>query len=215
MSLTYIANGSRRRGRPPKGLASGYRDTRSLLIHTGLAVLTERGYSAVGISEILFLANVPKGSFYHCFASKEAFGHALISAYADYFAEKLDRLLLDNSCPPVLRLRNFVDDAKRGMARHKFLRGCLIGNLGQEMGTLPVSFRTRLIDVLLDWERRTERCLLEAQRLGQVASHLDCRSLALVFWVGWEGAVLRAKLERSAAPLETYAAAFFALLDAS
>jgi len=202
----------RRRGRPPKNPAEPRQDTRALLVRTGVAVLTEKGYSAVGIDEILRLAAVPKGSFYHCFESKEAFGQALIAAYAGYFARKLDRWLLDAGTPPLQRLRHFIADAEQGMARHGFRRGCLVGNLGQEMGTLPESFRAQLEQVFRDWQARTAACLAEAQRTGEVSAQHDCAALAAFFWIGWEGAVLRAKLERSAAPLRVYAQGFFQLL---
>lgn len=202
----------RRRGRPPKNPAEPRLDTRELLIRTGVTVLTEKGYSAVGIDEILRQAAVPKGSFYHCFASKEAFGQALIAAYAAYFARKLDRWLLDAGTPPLQRLDNFISDAQKGMRRHGFRRGCLVGNLGQEMGTLPESFRAQLEDVFLDWQARTAACLAEAQRAGEIAARHDCAALAQFFWIGWEGAVLRAKLERSAVPLQVYAQGFFQLL---
>lgn len=202
----------RLRGRPPKHPAEPRQDTRELLVRTGVAVLTEKGYSAVGIDEILRLAQVTKGSFYHCFASKEVFGQALIAAYAAYFARKLDRWLLDADTPPLQRLHHFIRDAQLGMQRHDFRRGCLVGNLGQEMGTLPESFRTQLEDVFHDWQARTAACLAEAQRTGEIAPRHDCAALAQFFWIGWEGAVLRAKLERSAAPLQVYAQGFFQLL---
>jgi len=204
----------RRRGRPPKHPVEPRQDTRALLIRTGVAVLTEKGYSSVGIDEILRQAAVPKGSFYHYFESKEAFGQVLIAAYADYFARKLDRWLLDVDTPPLQRLRRFIDDAEQGMARHGFRRGCLVGNLGQEMGTLPESFRAQLEAVFLDWQARTAACLDEARRAGEIAAHHDCAALAEFFWIGWEGAVLRAKLQRRAAPLQVYAHGFFQLLNA-
>jgi TetR/AcrR family transcriptional repressor of nem operon len=202
----------RLRGRPPKNPIEPRQDTRELLIRTGVAVLTEKGYSAVGIDEILRLAQVPKGSFYHCFASKEAFGQALIAAYAAYFARKLDRWLLDADTPPLQRLHRFISDAEKGMERHGFRRGCLVGNLGQEMGALPEAFRTQLEGVFLDWQARTAACLAEAQRTGEIAPRHDCAALAQFFWIGWEGAVLRAKLERSATPLQVYTQGFFQLL---
>ena len=202
----------RRRGRPPKSLAEPRQDTRELLIRTGVAVLTEKGYSSVGVDEVLHLAQVPKGSFYHCFASKEAFGRVLIATYAAYFANKLDRWLLDPGTPPLQRLHNFISDAQKGMGRHGFRRGCLVGNLGQEMGALPESFRVQLEGVFLDWQARTAACLAEAQRAGEIAARHDCAALAQFFWIGWEGAVLRAKLDRSEAPLQVYAQGFFELL---
>lgn len=202
----------RRRGRPPRNPVEPRQDTRELLVRTGVAVLTEKGYSSVGIDEILRLVQVPKGSFYHYFDSKEAFGHVLIAAYADYFARKLDRWFLDAATPPLQRLHHFIDDAREGMRRHGFQRGCLVGNLGQEMGALPESFRAQLEQVFLDWQTRTAACLADAQRAGEISTRFDCAVLAQFFWIGWEGAILRAKLGRSAAPLDVYAAGFFQLL---
>ena len=212
MPATAPPNAPRRRGRPPKNPAVPREDTRALLVRTGVAVLTEKGYSAVGIDEILRQAAVPKGSFYHYFDSKEAFGQALIAAYAGYFARKLDRWFLDPATPPLQRLRGFIADAQAGMQRHGFQRGCLVGNLGQEMGTLPESFRAQLEGVLLDWQARTAACLRAAQQAGEIAPQHDCAVLAQFFWIGWEGAVLRAKLQRCAAPLQVYADGFFQLL---
>ncbi len=124
---------------------------------------------------------MPKGSFYHYFASKDVFGAELIEAYAAYFARKLDRWLLDESTTPIERIRNFVADAKAGMARYEFRRGCVVGNLGQEMSALPELFRDRLHGVLLDWQARTERCLRDAQAAGQIAADADCAALAAFF----------------------------------
>jgi len=177
-------------------------------------MLTEKGYSSVGIDEILRSVDVPKGSFYHYFKSKEAFGQVLITAYADYFAQKLDRFLLNGDHHPLQRIRHFVEDACEGMARFEFRRGCLIGNLGQEMGLLPESFRTQLSEVFQDWQQRTATCLREAQAQGELAPEKDCDRLAQWFWIGWEGAVLRAKLEQSTEPLTCFADGFFQLLHA-
>ncbi|WP_246479833.1 TetR/AcrR family transcriptional regulator [Kaustia mangrovi] len=183
------------------------------LLKAGVAILTERGFGTVGIEEILRAVDIPKGSFYHYFDSKADFGLALIDAYAAYFARKLDRWFLDGTRAPLDRLRDFVADARAGMERHGFRRGCLVGNLGQEMNALPEPFRDRLIAVFEDWEARTARCLDRAREAGEIAPEADCAHLATVFWIGWEGAVLRAKLERSPVPLDRFAESFFALIE--
>ncbi|MDP4005619.1 TetR/AcrR family transcriptional regulator [Methylobacterium sp. NEAU K] len=201
----------RKRGRPPR-LEPAYGTSREALIRAGVALLSEKGYSATGLEEVLRSAGVPKGSFYHYFASKDAFGAELIDAYATYFAHKLDRWLLDGNTAPLQRLRNFVADARTGMARYEFRRGCVVGNLGQEMSALPELFRDRLHGVLLDWQARTERCLRDAQASGEIAAKADCTALAAFFWIGWEGAVLRAKLERSPEPLDLFADLFLTCL---
>ena len=200
----------RRRGRPPKSGEVGA--TREALIRAGVIAFAEKGYSSIGLEELLGSAGVPKGSFYYYFASKEAFGLEIIEAYTAYFTRKLDHWFGDESIPPLERIRNFAADAQAGMARYDYHRGCVIGNLAQEMGALPDSFRERLTEVFADWERRLARVLSAALACGDITPDSDCGELAAFFWVGWEGAVLRAKLERSGRPLELFARTFLTQL---
>jgi TetR/AcrR family transcriptional regulator, transcriptional repressor for nem operon len=198
-----------RRGRPPK-VAREHTETLEMLLRCGMEVLTEQGFAATGIDTVLKRVGVPKGSFYHYFDSKEAFGQAVLRRYADYFARKLDRWLLNEAELPLQRLRNFVEDAKSGMTRHQFRRGCLVGNLGQEVVVLPESFRNELEGILLDWQARLTACLQEAVNQGQIGVDSDCEALSAFFWIGWEGAVLRARLVQNVRPLDVFTDGFIA-----
>lgn len=211
--MTDSSPSARKRGRPPKD-HSHPDSPRNALLRAGVAILTEKGFSAVGIEETLSTASVPKGSFYHYFDSKDDFGLALIDVYADYFARKLDRWFADEDTSPLQRITNFIADAREGMARHDFRRGCLVGNLGQEMGVLSERFRGRISAVFADWEARTARCLRAARLAGQIPPDADCQALAAFFWIGWEGAVLRAKLERNPKALDAFAEGFFKVIGA-
>lgn len=210
--MTVVGPVARKRGRPPKALA-GRSETRSALIRAGVAILTQKGFSATGLDEILRSVKVPKGSFYHYFDSKDAFGIELIDAYNEYFVRKLDHFLLNKERKPVDRLRDFVCDAEAGMKRYGFTRGCLVGNLGQEMGSLPESFRQQITSVFSDWQVRTAECLSEARANGDIPDTVNCAQIASFFWIGWEGAVLRAKLEKSEQPLRIFSEVFFRLLE--
>ena len=198
----------RRRGRPPKHL-QGFSETRHSLLHAGVEILTEKGFSAAGLDEILKRVNVPKGSFYHYFDSKEAFGLALIQHYDSFFGHKLNTFLQDATLAPLDRIRSFVQDAIQGMAKYEYRRGCLVGNLGQEMGSLPEPYRATLMMVFQSWQQKFEVCLEEARHNGELPQQADTRHLAFIFWIGWEGAVLRAKLEQSPQPLQSFADYFF------
>ncbi len=193
----------KRRGRPPK-VARENQDTRAELIRSGLEQLTEQGFSSSGIEQILKKVGVPKGSFYHYFANKEAFGKAVIESYASFFAKRLDSYLLDTSFTPLDRLTNYVENAKQAMESFEFKRGCLIGNLGQEVTLLPESYRQQLIDIFLVWQQRVATCLKEAQVQGAISNTADCELLAEYFWIGWEGAVSRAKLVQNSKPLDNF-----------
>ncbi|MBO1758908.1 MULTISPECIES: TetR/AcrR family transcriptional regulator [Micrococcales] len=175
-----------------------------------MAVLTMQGISATGIDTVLKRVGVPKGSFYHYFDSKDAFGFEVLHRYAGYFARKLDRWLLEEGPSPLERLARFVNDAKAGMVRHDFERGCLVGNLGQEVSTLPEGYREALEDVLRDWERRVAACLRLAADADEIPPGSDCDELASFFWVGWEGAILRARLTRDVRPMGVFFAGFLA-----
>ncbi|WP_299662882.1 TetR/AcrR family transcriptional regulator [uncultured Psychromonas sp.] len=200
-----------RRGRPPKVSRENH-DTKAELIRSGLEQLTESGFAASGIDPILKRVGVPKGSFYHYFASKEVFGLAVIESYANYFANKLDTYLLDQAYSPLVRISHFVENAKSGLERHHFTRGCLVGNLGQEVHLLPESFRPILIDIFLSWQQRISDCLKLAQASGDISKSADCEQLAECFWVGWEGAVSRTRLVGNATPLDNYFQYFIASL---
>ena len=198
----------RRPGRPPK--TDGARQaTRERLIRAGIEILTEQGFASTGIDAVLRRVDVPKGSFYHYFPSKEAFGHAVIDGYAAYFARKLDRWLLDTTRAPLDRLRDFIADGKAGLRRFEFRRGCLIGNLGQELGGTHDSLREPLEAVFRDWQGRVARCLDDAVANADLAPEADTARLAEIFWIGWEGAILRAKLVRDTAPVDLFAEHFF------
>jgi len=194
-------------GRPPKVDRENF-ETREALIRCGTEVLTEQGFMSTGIDGILKRVGVPKGSFYHYFESKEAFGRAVLDNYATFFCRKLDRWLLDESMSPLERLAGFVQDARINMARYDYRRGCMVGNMGQEISVLPEGFREILESIFLDWQGRLTRCLQAAQVAGELSADADCAELAAFFWIGWEGAVLRSKLVQSDIPLNTFIAGF-------
>jgi TetR/AcrR family transcriptional repressor of nem operon len=207
--VTSVATTRKGPGRPP-GSGERRRETRERLVRCGIEILTEKGFASTGIDEVLRRVGVPKGSFYHYFASKDDFGRAVIDGYAAYFARKLDRWLLDADRPPLQRLRDFVEDGKRGLLRFGFRRGCLIGNLGQELGGTHDGFRPPLEAVFRDWQARVTRCLEAARNAGELAPDTDCDELATFFWIGWEGAILRAKLVRDLTPVDLFTDRFFA-----
>lgn len=204
----------RRRGRPPRADRSEL-DTRALLIRHGLELLTAQSLPATGLDAVLSRAGVPKGSFYHYFSSKAEFGQAVLAAYADYYARKLERTLERSTLPPLQRLGAFADDAAEAMARHRFERGCLVGNLAQDVGLLPEDYRAQLSAILGDWERRLADCLALARADGALPADTDCAAWARLFWIGWEGAVMRARLERSALALQQFVDGFLLALSAA
>ena len=206
--MEVLSKKMRKRGRPSmcsEELAS----TRVKLIQAGVELLTKKGFASAGIEEILSMVQVPKGSFYHYFESKEAFGIVLIKSYFNNFISVLIRDSLKKTSPRLSKRKILYLFARANMKKYNFSCGCLVGNLGQEMAVLPNSFRKIIIGVLNQWQFKTASCLRRAQETGEIALDLDCDALASAFWIGWEGAVLHTKLERSADPIDLFVSHYF------
>lgn len=179
-------------------------ETRLRLIEIGTDILSEKGFDTTAIDEVLRRAGVPKGSFYYYFPSKAEFGLAVVDHYAHLWEQKLTRLLRDPNVRPLQRVRNYIAEAARGLEHYEFRRGCLIGNIGQELGGLDDAFRERILGVLNSWSGFLADCLRQGQDAGEIRADLNVKQIASFFWFSWEGAILKAKLERSTLPLDQF-----------
>jgi len=187
-------------------------ETRSRLIRTGAEILCEQSYASMGIEAVLQRAGLSKGSFYHFFASKELFGLEVIQHYAEFFNRRLDRTLKPDGTSALTRLRRYTEDGMEGMARFDFKRGCLIGNLMQELAATHPAFRHAISEVLAGWEDRIADCLELAIADGDVHPSTDIRPYAEFFWTGWEGALMQAKRHQSVNPVTQFVHVFFMAL---
>jgi len=198
--MNYSSLPKRPRGRPTKH-GCNYADTKEVLIRRGIELLTERGMNAMSLDDLMKSVQVPKGSFYHYFANKEAFILEVLDAYELYFVKRLNRFLSQTDLSPLERLQNFVKDAGEKLQKYDFNRGCILGNLGQEVSYLPPEIIARIESIFKVWEKMVSDCLHQSNSQYSVA---DCDEAAYQFWIGWEGAVLRARLVKSPSPLDAF-----------
>jgi TetR/AcrR family transcriptional repressor of nem operon len=187
----------------------GKKDTRSEIVRVGTDLISRQGFNATGIDAVLKEAAVPKGSFYHYFKSKEEFGLAVIDHFAERFEQRLDTFLTDDEVSPLNRIRNYLETGLTRVTQNHCTRGCLIGNLGQEMADLNERFRTRLDEIFSAWKERFAVCLTEAQQRGELSLALDAQLLGGFILSGWEGAILRAKVMKSPQPMRDFIEVLF------
>ncbi|MEM1178371.1 MAG: TetR family transcriptional regulator C-terminal domain-containing protein [Acidobacteriota bacterium] len=177
--------------------------SRDRLIDAGRELFWRRGFHDVGLNQILKTAEVPKGSFYHHFDSKEAFGQRVVEDFADESLAVLDAALAGDG-PPLEKLRGFFEGQREFYEANGCCNGCLVGNVGQELAeTSDVLRRT----VELHFARvraRLAGCLGEAARRGDLADGVDIELFADVLFSAWHGALLRMKVEKSLKPIDAF-----------
>ena len=184
-----------RRGPKPKP------DTRNNLVQAGLRMIHAEGYAATGIQSIVDGADVPKGSFYNHFPSKEAFGAEVIDVYSDRGQRKLRDFLCNPDVAPLARLEAYFDDRIEAFRASNYTRGCLLGNFSAEAADHSALVREHLVRHFGAWSSLFEQCISQAQEEGSISDQFSAASLASFLFNSWEGAVLRMRVEKSDAPL--------------
>lgn len=182
---------------------------RQELIRVGSNLITQRGFNAASINEILSRTDVPKGSFYYYFASKEDFGLAIIDDFASRCQEQLKSCLENEQYSPLTRLRNYFELKIVEFKNCECVDGCLIGNLAQELSAQNELFRDRLKQVFYSWEQSFAQCLDAASQAQELNGNSHCDRLAKFILSSWEGAILQAKVEKSIVPMKTFVIILF------
>jgi TetR/AcrR family transcriptional repressor of nem operon len=175
-------------------------DTQRLLLDHGMAMLLRQGYNNLGIAAVLEATQVPKGSFYHHFESKEDFGLKVIDHYMTEVHAGLDQCLGDRNLGPLQRVRSFFEATAEKYGADGYL-GCLLGGLGQELSGISEAFRRKVEQCFTEIAGRIAACLREAVELGDLPKGTDPQQLAELIVNCWEGAALRTRLRRDPAPL--------------
>lgn len=177
-------------------------DIRQRLLDTGEAIISGKGFSAVGLAEILTAASVPKGSFYYYFASKEQFGEALLEAYFADYLTRLDGLLNAKTVPVRDRIMTYWQRWLEVQSLEPDARQCLVVKLSAEVSDLSESMRMVLrkgTDAVL---ARLAACLAEGVGDGSFPSDLDPEATAHALYQLWLGASLLAKVRRESSPFD-------------
>ena len=178
-------------------------DTREHLLATGERLCLQRGFTGMGLSELLKTAGVPKGSFYHYFRSKEAFGVAMLERhYADYH-QRLQQHFESDAMSCREKLLAWYRETLQQYCQQGTISGCLTVKLSAEVCDLSEDMR----GALDKGASRVISLLAQTLEQGRAEKSLtfsgDASTQAQVLYVLWLGASLQAKISRSGLPLES------------
>ncbi len=187
-------------------------DTKQALLDNGLKLIFRQGYNHTGLNEILAAADVPKGSFYYYFESKEDFGLQALDQFIRRNAQRLTEFLNDDATDPLTKLHRYFDWYASYQEAQGCVQGCLLGNLGQELAAQNETFRLKIDEAMQMLRAGLARCLRAAQEQGQISTALDADELADFIYTSWQGALLRMKVTKSITPIRTFEKMLFDII---
>jgi TetR/AcrR family transcriptional regulator, transcriptional repressor for nem operon len=179
-------------------------DTRKKILSAGADIVLHKGFNHTGIQEILSASEVPKGSFYFYFNSKEDFGLQLIDYYRERIAAGIEKYGKDKPDDPVSKLRYMFEWSFEVLRQNDFKGGCPIGNLSLEMADINEKFRVRLDESITVIKNRIRQLIDQAKERNGINGCLDSQMLSDFIFSSWEGTLLLMKVSKCTGPQESF-----------
>jgi TetR/AcrR family transcriptional regulator, transcriptional repressor for nem operon len=165
------------------------RDTRSRILDVSERLVQMRGFNGFSYADVAAELSITKASLHYHFPSKSDLGEALVTRYAERFAQALSSI-----------------DAQRGRAPDKLAayaelyaqvlreeRMCLCGMLAAEYETVPGPVQSAVVEFLDDNEAWLARVLEQGRVEGSLVFDGPAAVTARSIVSGLEGAMLVAR----------------------
>jgi TetR/AcrR family transcriptional repressor of nem operon len=182
---------------------------RDRILSEGLRVVHQQGFGGASVRDIIGAAGVPQGSFTNHFASKEAFGLEVLNLYYDSAKKRMAVTLLDESVPPLARMRKWVVTIKTAVGEGDSKVGCMLGNFSAEATNCDGCIRKRLAEIFDEMAATITTCLNAAVNAKELPAGFNCADTAGFILSSMQGAILLSKAHRDLAPIEQFEQVLF------
>ncbi|MBI0330307.1 TetR/AcrR family transcriptional regulator [Burkholderia plantarii] len=177
-------------------------DVRDNIIAVGQRLISAKGFAGVGLNELLSEAGVPKGSFYHYFGSKDAFGVALLESYFDDYLADLDRTLSQPGLNMAERLMDYWRVWRETQSFYDCQGKCLAVKLGAEVADMSETMRATLNRGTAGIVSRLAQAIEAGAAEGSLSIAGEAREVAQSLYQLWLGASIMVKIVRNVQPFE-------------
>ncbi len=123
---------------------------RQHIIELAAEVVYRQGFKGTSVENVLEIAGVGKGNFYHYFRSKDELGVAIIGEIEKWYSGPAGDEMFSPSKSPQQRLKDYL--AHVSQQRRRDNRGDPLGNLASELGDVEPFAKPlrRAVNALLD-----------------------------------------------------------------
>ncbi|UJF17886.1 TetR/AcrR family transcriptional regulator [Vibrio sp. SS-MA-C1-2] len=171
------------------------KDLKQKLLNVGFDIISEQGFTGVGIMKIITAAGATKGSFYHHFKSKEDFGAQMLHNYFEEHIAVLNGFFEDTNYSYQHRLERYFDHWCQVKLSNDFQIKCLVTKLSGELSSASNLMKK---EMNLGTEKFTESmsCLLRNGTENGEFNVEDYDETARAVYFLWLGSTLFASLNR-------------------
>ena len=175
------------------------------LLDTGMALLWSKGYNATSVNDIVKAADIPKGSFYFYFDSKEDFTVKAIEKYFTVQFTPAREVLQNKSVSPKQRLLDFYEYRTNVLKNEMECKmGCMACNLGSEMAEHSEKIRKSILNkeqLVLSF---ITEVIQEAQDYDEIDTIMEAADLAAFIEDAGKGTMISMKELKSAYPIDNF-----------
>lgn len=176
------------------------RDIQRSLFRSASSLFEALGYAGVSIRDIVAAVNVPKGTFYNYFRSKEYLASMIVRGHFEGLA--LTLAASDNPSAALRLRRHFEAISISGSLTASL--GLFLGTLTNELLGLPESLSAQIRAGFRSRIDQVTHLLRLAQAQRHVSTEHNPRQLAEFLLDSWQGAMLATKRDSSVASLDNF-----------
>jgi len=146
---------------------------RRRLLEAGQQQIYLHGFQGTSLGTIIQRAGATKGAFFHYFATKTAFGYAIVDEVLAQMITAQWVTPLQDSHDPLETISAEFERGIEALTTQRPILGCPLNNLAQEMNPLDAGFRDRTTRVFQAWQEAYRGALARAQQHRIVNVALD------------------------------------------
>ena len=176
------------------------KNTQNIIVN-GIELLKESGYNGVSVQDIVQKVGIPKGSFYNYFESKDDFLKKTMDYYFHQESKVYFDILKNEELAPKERVKEFFRVQITDIKNDPCIRGCLLGNIIQELGGSDEEIDIVLKNIFGMVIYLVSSCLEDEKNTAYNLSATECASFIIN---SWQGTLLNYKINKDTTTFKTF-----------
>jgi TetR/AcrR family transcriptional repressor of nem operon len=172
------------------------------------------GFQGGSLNQIVGEAGTTKGALFHHFDGKNDLGYAVVEEVIAPEMKARWLAPMAESVDPITDLKRILTQSmKEEVENGRWVQGCPLNNLAQEMSPLDEGFRKRIDKVYARWRECLAAAFTRGIKAGKVRKDISPRNVAAFVVAAQAGIIGTAKNSQSEELMRQAGDAFFAYLD--